>query len=61
MVYLCRVVAVVMSAFMPGDPQYEQLKAMLAAGGPEKVLREVCQLAPDHPAYEMILEERRKL
>lgn len=55
MEHLCRAVAVVMTTFMPGDPQYVQLKAMLAEGGPEKILREVCQLAPGHPAYELIL------
>jgi mannitol-1-phosphate 5-dehydrogenase len=61
MEHLCRAVAVVMSTFMPGDPQYVQLKAMLADGGPEKVLREVCQLAPEHPAHELILREYRQL
>jgi mannitol-1-phosphate 5-dehydrogenase len=55
--HLCRAVAVVLTTFMPGDPQYVQLKAMLAEGGPEKVLREVCQLAPEHPAHKLILNE----
>jgi mannitol-1-phosphate 5-dehydrogenase len=59
--HLCRAVAVVLSTFMPGDPQYVQLKAMLAESGPEKVLREVCQLATEHPAYEAILREYRQL
>jgi mannitol-1-phosphate 5-dehydrogenase len=59
--HLCRAVAVVMTTFMPGDPQYVQLKAMLAEGGPEKVLREVCQLAPEHPAHEAILREYGQL
>jgi mannitol-1-phosphate 5-dehydrogenase len=59
--HLCRAVAVVLSAFMPGDGQYEQLRAMLASGGPEKVLREVCLLAPEHSAYELILREFRRL
>ena len=57
MEHLCRAVAVVLTTFMPGDGQYVQLKAMLAEGGPEKVLREVCQLAPEHPAHKLILNE----
>ena len=61
MEHLCRAVAVVLTTNMPGDPQYVQLKTMLAEGGPEKVLREVCQLAPGHPAHGLILKEFRQL
>ncbi len=59
--HLCRAVAVVMTTFMPGDPQYVQLKAMLAEGGPERILREVCRLSPGQPAHELILKEYRQL
>lgn len=40
----------------PDDPQAARLQAMLAEGGPEAVLSEVCGLQPTDPLYERIRE-----
>ncbi len=59
--YLCRAVAVVLTTFMPGDEQYQRMRSMLAAGGPEGILSEVCQLSPEHPAWKQILDSYQGL
>lgn len=38
----------------PGDPGAARLQALLAAGGVERVLQEVCGLAPEEPLHGLI-------
>ncbi|WP_287193254.1 hypothetical protein [Syntrophothermus sp.] len=55
--HLARSIALVMRTDLFGDEQYRQMHAMLAAGGPERILTDVCHLGPGHPARTFILKE----
>ena len=59
--HLGRAVAVVLHSDLPGDEEYGRLKTVLGQGGVEKVLQEICQLAPSHPACSLIIHHYENL
>jgi len=51
---LARAVAAALAYDYPEDPEAVELAGLIAAGGPGRVLHEVCGLKPDSPVYRAV-------
>ena len=52
-------IAAAMEFTAPGDPSADELAHMLATGGPERVMAEVCGMTPGEDLWELVLAARR--
>lgn len=57
---VCGTIAAAMHYRDPEDPECRTLEEMLKEGGPELILRNVCGLLEDDPAYVLCAEQFRK-